>query len=41
LNLFLEVLGRRPDGFHDIETVMVPGDLADGLSVEGVPGGGV
>ena len=23
LNLFLEVLGRRPDGYHEIETVMV------------------
>src|SRR5262245_46070518 len=22
LNLFLEVLGRRPDGYHEIETVM-------------------
>jgi len=24
LNLFLEVLGRRPDGFHEIESVLVP-----------------
>lgn len=24
LNLFLEVLGRRPDGYHEIETLMVP-----------------
>jgi 4-diphosphocytidyl-2-C-methyl-D-erythritol kinase len=24
LNLFLEVLGKRPDGYHDIETLMVP-----------------
>lgn len=23
LNLFLEVLGRRPDGYHELETVMV------------------
>jgi 4-diphosphocytidyl-2-C-methyl-D-erythritol kinase len=24
LNLFLEVLGKRPDGYHDVETLMVP-----------------
>jgi len=29
LNLFLEVLGRRPDGYHQIETVMLAVDLAD------------
>jgi 4-diphosphocytidyl-2-C-methyl-D-erythritol kinase len=33
LNLFLEVLGRRPDGYHDIATVMVPVDLCDTLEV--------
>ncbi len=26
LNLFLEVLGRRPDGYHDIESLMVTVD---------------
>ena len=31
LNLFLEVLGRRPDGYHDLETVMVAIDLRDRL----------
>lgn len=31
LNLFLEVHGRRPDGYHDIETVMVSVDLYDTL----------
>lgn len=31
LNLFLEVLGRRNDGYHDIETVMVSVDLHDTL----------
>jgi 4-diphosphocytidyl-2-C-methyl-D-erythritol kinase len=29
VNLFLEVLGRRPDGYHEIETVMLAVDLAD------------
>ena len=29
LNLFLEVLGKRPDGYHEIRTVMVPVSLYD------------
>jgi len=33
LNLFLEILGRRPDGYHDLATVMVPIDLFDTLEV--------
>jgi len=33
LNLTLAVLGRRPDGFHELHTVMVPLALADRLSV--------
>lgn len=31
LNLFFEVLGKRPDGFHDIETLVVPIDCRDTL----------
>jgi 4-diphosphocytidyl-2-C-methyl-D-erythritol kinase len=31
LNLFLEILGRREDGFHEIDTVMVPIDWCDQL----------
>ncbi|TWU35831.1 4-diphosphocytidyl-2-C-methyl-D-erythritol kinase [Novipirellula aureliae] len=34
LNLFLELLGKRDDGFHDIDTVMVPIDWCDHLSLE-------
>ncbi len=31
LNLFFEVLGRRSDGYHEIETLMVPISLYDEL----------
>ncbi len=34
LNLFLEVRGRRPDGYHEIETLMVTLDLCDRLTFE-------
>src|SRR6476646_9682406 len=33
LNLFLDVLGRRGDGFHDLETLLVPIRLADQVSM--------
>ena len=33
LNLYLEVLGRRSDGFHELETLMVPITLADWLAL--------
>ncbi|MCE9604824.1 MAG: 4-(cytidine 5'-diphospho)-2-C-methyl-D-erythritol kinase [Planctomycetia bacterium] len=31
LNLFLEVLAKRPDGYHEIETLMTPVSLFDTL----------
>lgn len=34
VNFFLEVLGKRSDGFHEIETVMCPIDLFDHLVIE-------
>jgi 4-diphosphocytidyl-2-C-methyl-D-erythritol kinase len=37
LNLYLEILGRRDDGFHELETVMVPITLCDSLSLEPTP----
>lgn len=41
LNLFLEILGRRPDGYHDIETLMVAVDLHDRLTFTDDPSGAV
>ncbi|MAI35581.1 MAG: 4-(cytidine 5'-diphospho)-2-C-methyl-D-erythritol kinase [Rhodopirellula sp.] len=37
LNLFLELLARRPDGFHDIDTVMIPIDWRDELQLQRIP----
>ncbi len=34
LNLHLELLNRRSDGYHDLETVMVAIDLCDDVSVQ-------
>jgi 4-diphosphocytidyl-2-C-methyl-D-erythritol kinase len=34
INLSLRVLGRRADGFHELETLMAPLTLADELTVE-------
>ncbi len=34
INLLLNILGRRPDGFHEIETVMHPVPLCDTLTFD-------
>ncbi|MCP4253029.1 MAG: 4-(cytidine 5'-diphospho)-2-C-methyl-D-erythritol kinase [Candidatus Scalindua sp.] len=34
VNLFLEILGKRDDGYHEIETIMQEIDLADDLQFE-------
>lgn len=39
VNLLLNILGRRPDGFHDLETVMQPVNLCDELTFERAPSG--
>jgi len=39
VNLFFEVLGRRPDGYHAVETLMVAVDLFDTLECRDDPGG--
>ncbi|QDU38857.1 4-diphosphocytidyl-2-C-methyl-D-erythritol kinase [Maioricimonas rarisocia] len=41
LNLFLEVLGKRPDGYHELETVMVSIGLHDTLRFEPDASGGI
>jgi 4-diphosphocytidyl-2-C-methyl-D-erythritol kinase len=33
VNVFLRVLGRRPDGYHDIESLLLPLELADTVTV--------
>ncbi|MDO8136950.1 MAG: 4-(cytidine 5'-diphospho)-2-C-methyl-D-erythritol kinase [Candidatus Brocadiales bacterium] len=39
INLFLEVLGKRPDGYHELETVMQEVDLKDTLEIEEIEEG--
>jgi 4-diphosphocytidyl-2-C-methyl-D-erythritol kinase len=34
VNVFLRVLGRRDDGYHDVETLLLPISLADLVTVE-------
>ena len=41
VNLHLKVLGRRPDGFHELETVMVSIGLFDTLRFDPQPMGGL
>ena len=32
VNLYLRIVGKRPDGYHDLETVMAPLDFGDTLA---------
>jgi 4-diphosphocytidyl-2-C-methyl-D-erythritol kinase len=42
VNLFLRIVRRRDDGFHEIETLMTPISLADELTLEkGAAGSGI
>jgi len=34
VNLLLNILGKRPDGFHELETVMQPVNVCDELTFE-------
>ena len=38
INLGIEVLGTRPDGYHDILTLFQSIDLADVLDISELPG---
>lgn len=39
INLWLRIFGRRPDGFHDLETRMLALELADEVTLEHLPQG--
>jgi 4-diphosphocytidyl-2-C-methyl-D-erythritol kinase len=39
INLYLRIIGRRPDGFHQLETVMLPLDFGDTMTFEPRPEG--
>lgn len=41
LNLFLHVTGRRPDGYHTLQTVFQFLGIADGIGLRVEPGGGI
>lgn len=38
INLFLEVIGKRPDGFHELSTVMQTVSVADRITIERADG---
>ncbi|MCZ7637565.1 MAG: hypothetical protein M5U12_16925 [Verrucomicrobia bacterium] len=39
INLVLNILGRRADGFHELETVMYPVNVCDQIVLEEAPAG--
>ena len=39
INLYLHILGRREDGFHELETLMAPITLGDTLEIDLIPEG--
>jgi 4-diphosphocytidyl-2-C-methyl-D-erythritol kinase len=41
VNLTLEVLGKRPDGYHEIRSVIQPVDLFDEVKIELLDGNGI
>jgi 4-diphosphocytidyl-2-C-methyl-D-erythritol kinase len=41
VNLHLEVHGRRPDGYHDLSTLIVPVSVYDTLQLWDCPSGGI
>jgi 4-diphosphocytidyl-2-C-methyl-D-erythritol kinase len=41
VNLTLEVLGKRPDGYHEIRSIMQPVDLFDEVKIDVLDGNGI
>jgi 4-diphosphocytidyl-2-C-methyl-D-erythritol kinase len=41
INLSLRILGKRPDGFHELETLMIQIGLADEIEIVHAPGHGI
>ena len=41
INLLLDVLGKRPDGFHELETILSPVPICDQLEFATIPHPGV
>jgi 4-diphosphocytidyl-2-C-methyl-D-erythritol kinase len=39
INLYLHIVGRRADGFHDLDMLMVPISLGDQLDIDLIPTG--
>jgi 4-diphosphocytidyl-2-C-methyl-D-erythritol kinase len=34
INLYLRIVGKRPDGYHELETVMLPLDFGDNITLQ-------
>ena len=41
VNLFLRILGKRPDGYHEIQSILQPVSLFDEISISVETGNGV
>ena len=39
INLWLEVIGKREDGYHDISSLMLPVSVYDNIQIDVRPGG--
>ena len=39
VNLYLRIVGKRPDGYHELETVMVPLDFGDQITFQSCASG--
>ena len=39
INLYLHIVGRRADGYHELETLMAPISLGDTLEIDLIPAG--